>query len=157
MSDARWFEVDADIAAAIRHFKKSVELYDKGGFDDPGINGYQAEMALMHALQSAHTSLEAGLVRILEILGEEKPVGEGWHSDLIRRVGATLPGRRPPILGAAIAKAANETRKFRHRATHNYDSFEVQETSATIDAAKALTLGLAAEIAAFKAAIDPAQ
>ena len=54
-----------------------------------------------------------------------------------------------------IARAANETRKFRHRATHNYDSFEVQETSATIEAAKALAQGLAAEIAAFKAAIDP--
>ncbi len=155
MTDARWFEIDADIAAAIGHFEKSVALHDKGGFDDPGINGYQAEMALMHALQSAHTSLEAGLVRILEILGEERPVGDAWHTDLIRRAGAALPGRRPPILGALIARAANETRKFRHRATHNYDSFEVQETSATIEAAKALVQGLAGEIAAFKAAIDP--
>ena len=33
--------------------------------------------------------------------------------------------------------------------------FELQETSATIEAAKALAKGLAAEIAAFKAAIDP--
>ena len=155
MSDARWFEVDADIAAAIGHFEKSVALYDKGGFDDPGINGYQAEMALMHALQSAHTSLEAGLVRIMEILGEERPVGEAWHSDLIRRAGAALPGRRPPIFGTAIARAANETRRFHHRATHNYDSFEVQETSGTIEAAKTLAQGLAAEVAAFKAAIDP--
>ncbi len=155
MSDARWFEVEADIAAAISHFEKSVALYDKGGFDDPGINGYQAEMALMHALQSAHTSLEAGLVRIMEILGEERPVGESWHSDLIRRAGSTLPGKRPAILGPAITRAANETRRFRHRATHNYDSFEVQETSGTIEAAKALAHGLAAEIAAFKAAIDP--
>jgi len=82
-------------------------------------------------------------------------VGDAWHADLIRRVGVPLPGRRPAIFGAVLARAANETRKFRHRATHNYDSFEVQKTSATIEAAKALAKGLAAEIAAFKAAIDP--
>ena len=63
MSDARWFEVEADIDAAIRHFRQSVELYRKGGFDAPGLDGYQAEMALMHALQSAHTSLEGGFWR----------------------------------------------------------------------------------------------
>jgi len=54
MSDARWFEVDSDIEAAVRHFGQSVELYRKGGFDAPGLDGYQAEMALMHALQSAN-------------------------------------------------------------------------------------------------------
>mgnify|MGYP006293782689 CR=1 FL=1 len=155
MSDARWIEVDADIATAIGHFEKSVALYYKGGFDDPGLSGYQAEMALMHALQSAHTSLEGGLLRILEILGEERPVGSGWHADLIRRAGTNLPDRRPAILSAAIVKAANQTRRFRHRATHNYDSFEVQETSATIEAAKLLAHGLAAEIAAFRASVDP--
>ena len=88
MSDARWFEVDSDIEAAVGHCLRSVELYRKGGLDAPGLDGYQAQMALMHALQSAHTSLEGGLLRILEMLGEERPVGENWHMDLIRRVGA---------------------------------------------------------------------
>ena len=41
------------------------------------------------------------------------------------------------------------------RITRHQVHFEVQETSATIEAAKALAKGLAAEIAAFKAAIDP--
>jgi hypothetical protein len=133
VSDARWFEVDLDIRAAVDHFEKSIVLHQKGGFDDSGIDGYRAEMALMHALQSAHTSLESGLLRILEILGEERPVGENWY----------------------LADAANETRRFRHRAMHNYDSFEVQQSSRTIEAAKALAGGLAAEILAFKTTIDP--
>jgi hypothetical protein len=81
VSDARWFEVYADIEAAIDHFQKSIMLHQKGGFDAPGIDGYQAEMALMHALQSAHTSLESGLLRILEILGEERePVKTGMRT-----------------------------------------------------------------------------
>ena len=155
VNDARWFEVDLDIRAAVDHFEKSIVLHEKGGFDDTGIDGYRAEMALMHALQSAHTSLELGLLRILEILGEERPVGENWHADLIRRVAATFPGRRPPILRSNLADAANETCRFRHRAMHNYDSFEVQQSSRTIEAAKALAGGLAAEILAFKTTIDP--
>jgi hypothetical protein len=155
MSDARWFEVQADVDAAIRHFRQSVELYRKGGFDAPGLDGYQAEMALMHALQSAHTSLEGGLLRILEMLGEERPAGENWHADLIARVAAALPGRRPAIINARIAEAATETRRFRHRATHNYDSFRVQDVSRTIEAAATLASGLQTDILAFRRVIDP--
>jgi hypothetical protein len=155
MSDARWFEVDADIEASIRHFRQSVELYRKGGFDAPGLDGYQAEMALMHALQSAHTSLEGGFLRILEMLGEERPAGENWHADLITRAAAALPGRRPAIISTLLAEAATETRRFRHRATHNYDSFQVQEVSRTIEAAATLASGLAADILAFRNIIDP--
>jgi hypothetical protein len=142
MSDARWFEVEADVDAAICHFRQAVELYRKGGFDAPGLDGYQAEMALMHALQSAHTSLEGAFLRILEMLGEERPVGENWHADLIARVAAALPGRRPAIISRQIAQAATETRRFRHCATHNYDSFRVQDVSRTIEAAATLANGL---------------
>jgi len=155
MSDARWFEVEADVEAAIRHFRQSVELYRKGGFDEPGLDGYQAEMALMHALQSAHTSLEGGFLRILEMLGEERPVGENWHADLINRVAAVLPGKRPAIISTRIAEAATETRRFRHRAAHNYDSFQVKEVSRTIEAAATLASGLEADILAFRNIIDP--
>lgn len=93
MSDARWIEVDADMEAAIRHFEQAVALWRAGGFDAAGLDGYRSEMALMHALQSAHTSLEGGLVRILEILGEERPVGQNWHADLIKRVAKAVEGR----------------------------------------------------------------
>jgi hypothetical protein len=155
VSDARWFEVDADIGSAVEHFRHSLALHAKGGFEAPGLEGYQASMALMHALQSAHTSLEGGLLRILEMLGEERPVGEDWHYALIRRVAADLPGRRPAILTAPLAEAADETRRFRHRAAHNYDSFRLSEIGPTIAAAERLSKRLEAEIRAFKDVIDP--
>jgi hypothetical protein len=155
VSDARWFEVDADIDAAVRHFRKSVELFRKGGFDAPGLDGYQAEMALMHALQSAYTSLEGGMLRILEMLGEERPVGENWHTALIKRIAAARPGQRPAILGERLAGAADEARRFRHRATHNYDSFRVQEATRSIGAAEILANELQAEILVFRNIIDP--
>jgi len=155
VSDGRWFEVDSDIEAALRHFRQAVALYQEGGFDAPGLAGYRATMAIMHALQSAHTSLESALVRILEMLGEERPVGENWHADLIKRVAAVLPGTRPAILPARLAKAADETRRFRHRATHNYDDFEVEEAMPTIEAAMIIANETEAAILRFKNIIDP--
>lgn len=155
MTDARWFEVDADISAAAGHFRRSVELFNEGGFDAPGLDGYRADMALMHSLQSAYTSLEAGLLRILEMLGEERPVGENWHADLVRRVAAELPNKRPAILSRQCAEAADETRRFRHRAPHNYDSFQVREARPTIQAAAILATELETEIGRFKSVIDP--
>ena len=83
MTDARWFEVDEDIAAAIQHFAMSADLFAAGDFDGDGIDAYRARMALMHAMQSGHTSLESALVRILDLLGEEAPSGRDWHADLI--------------------------------------------------------------------------
>jgi ribonuclease HepT-like protein len=155
MSDGRWFEVDSDVEIAVRHFRQSVALYREGGFDAPRLDGYRATMALMHALQSAHTSLESALVRILDMLGEERPIGDNWHSDLIRRVAAALPGKRPAILAARLARAADETRRFRHRATHTYDDFQAGEAAHTIEAAEILANELEAEILAFKDIIDP--
>jgi hypothetical protein len=155
MSDGRWFEVDSDVETAVRHFRQSVALYREGGFDTPGLEGYRATMALMHALQSAHTSFESALLRILDMLGEERPFGDNWHSDLIKRVAASLPGTRPAILGARLARAADETRRFRHRATHTYDDFEASEAAPAVEAAELLANDLEAQIREFKATIDP--
>jgi hypothetical protein len=155
LSDGRWFEVDSDIGAAVHHFGQAVALQEAGGFDSPGLDGYRASMALMHALQSAHTSLESALVRILEMLGEERPIGDTWHADLIKRAAAALPGRRPAILSARLASAADETGRFRHRATHAYEGFQVREAEHTIEAARLLANELDEAILTFKTIIDP--
>jgi hypothetical protein len=155
VTDGRWFDVDADIRAAADHFQRAVALHDQGGFDLPDLNGYKAQMALMHSLQSGHTSLEGALLRILEMLGEERPVGDNWHVDLIRRAAAPMPRSRPVILSESLAMAADETRRFRHIATHNYDNFPIEAAAPTIEAAKQLADGLAAEIATFQGIIDP--
>jgi hypothetical protein len=153
--DARWLEVDSDVGSAVSHFERSAALFRKGGFEQPALEGYQASMALMHALQSGHTSLEGGLLRILEMLHEERPVGDDWHMALIRRVATALPDRRPAILSSALAEAADETRRFRHRAVHNYDSFRVAEIGQTIRAAETIAARLKTEVRTFRDAIDP--
>ncbi len=76
MTDARWIEVEDNIDAACRHFGNAAKLYDEGGFDAEGLTGYRARMALLHSMQSGHTSLEGVLKRILEVLGEEAPAGD---------------------------------------------------------------------------------
>jgi hypothetical protein len=156
VSDARWFDIDADVRASVDHFRHSVELHAQGGFDAPGLEGYKAQMALMHSLQSGHTSLEGALVRILEMLGEERPIGENWHADLIRRAAAPMPDR-PAILSESVARAADETRRFRHVATHNYDNFRVESAAPTIVAARHLATAFATDILAFKRIIDPGE
>jgi hypothetical protein len=103
-------------------------------------------MAFLHAMQSGRTSLESALLRILEMLGEERPAGESWHADLIRRAALDLPGRRPPILGADAAAAADETRRFRSVAARNYDGFRPGEAGRAVTAAETLAGRIAGEI-----------
>ena len=153
MSDARWFEIEDDLAAAVLHFRRSQELAAAGGFDADTLDGYRAQMALMHAMQSGHTSLESMLVRILALLGEDAPSGASWHADLITRVARALPAR-PAILHPDLAAAANETRRFRHVAMRNYGTFNATLARPAIEAAQRLAADLPRSVATFKAVID---
>jgi ribonuclease HepT-like protein len=154
MSDARWFEIDTAIAAAVRHFSWAVSFFGK----IPGTSAIEdrhlVEMAFMHAMQSGHTSLEAALVRILDICGEALPTGANWHADLIRRA-ANPVLNRPAILSATVAQAADLTRRFRNIAVHAYDSFDYTQAREAVESAALLVSLLSSEIARFRQAIDP--
>lgn len=111
MSDARWIEVLDDADWAVTHFARAVEIDRVGGFEGDGLEAYKARMALLQAMQSGYTSLEGSRERILQILGEEKPVGAAYHADLVRRVSRDLPGERPALLDPELARAVDEARR----------------------------------------------
>ena len=154
MTDARWFEIEQDVAAASEHFRRSAEIYGAGGFDDASLDGYKARMALLHAMQSGHTSLESALLRVLDLLGEAAPSGVDWHADLVMRVSRDIAGR-PAILSPEVATAAGETRRFRHVAMKSYGSFDIERAHPAVRAAGILARHFGADIAAFKRLIDP--
>lgn len=115
MTDARWIEVERDVGSACRHFGMAARLYDVGGFGGFGADGdpermdldaYRARMALQHAMQAGHTSLENGLRGILEMLGEDPPTGPRRHEDLIRRVS------RPGLDDDAVARRFGVTSRL---------------------------------------------
>jgi uncharacterized protein YutE (UPF0331/DUF86 family) len=158
MTDARWIDVFAALDEAVRHFTNAALLYDEGGFDARGLPGYRANMALMHAMQSAHTSLEGALARILAILGEEIPTGPSSHEDLVARVSkpVDMAGlERPAILTENIAADLHESCRFRHKVVHGYDSFEAAKAAPSVDAARRLAASLKPAIEAFRDQVDP--
>jgi hypothetical protein len=154
MSDARWFEIDSAVAAAVRHFGGAVSIYEKLTAAQATGDRYMVEMAFMHAMQSGHTSLEVALLRILELCGEAAPTGSSWHADLVRRV-ASAVGDRPAILDEATARAADITRRFRSVAAHAYDAFDHTQAANAVASATLLISLLPAEVGRFRQAIDP--
>jgi hypothetical protein len=156
LSDPRWQDVDADAESAARYFRLAAELYDAGGFEADGLEGFRAQMAFMHAVQSAHTTLEAVLLRILDILGETRPSGERWHSDLIARAcrEMTGPNARPAILSASMCEAVNETRRFRNLAVRNYENFNMEKAKPTVASARWIAQGFLQEINSFRELVD---
>ena len=137
MKQARWIEVERDIEAAVRHFSGAARLFNDPDLRTSGWEAYKTRMSLMHAMQAGHTSLEAALLRILDIHDEARPAGEFWHADLIRRV-AQAVGDRPAVLTAETLQAADRTRRFRHVAVRTYDFFDPEEAQEAIEAAALL-------------------
>lgn len=154
MSDARWLELENDSRAVTRYFSLAIQLHEDDIFYAEGLRAQQAEMALMHAMQSGYTSLESAIVRILAMFGEDQPVGQEWHRDLIKRAAISV-GKRPAILDGELLASAQEARKFRHRAMHNYDDFDPLLAGPSIEAARILSERFEATVAAFRQAVDP--
>ena len=156
-SDARWLDVADDVAEATDHFVKAHALYETGRFDDQSLSGYRDRMALMHALQSAHTSAEKALLRLLSILGEEKPTGDDWHQTLISRLAKAIDGdrERPAVLSPEVASDLDETRRFRNSVTHSYGTFDVARSAPSLQAAKRLATTFPSDVERFREAIDP--
>ena len=50
MSDSRWSDVDADIDQALLHFGMAVEIFEAGGFDVPGREGYKSNSAFRQGM-----------------------------------------------------------------------------------------------------------
>ena len=154
MSDARWFEVDAAVTAAVRHFSGAAVIYEKASEARADADRYLVEMAFMHAMQAGHTSLENALLRILAMYGEDPPSGGSWHAELIRRAGSAV-GARVAILQGEAVRAADATRRFRSVAAHAYDDYDHGQAIIAVRNAALLADILPAEIARFRAAMDP--
>jgi hypothetical protein len=154
MSDGRWLDIQSDIASAVHHFAFAVAIYREPGMHADTPDGYMRRMAFMHARLAGHTSMELGLLRILDLQGEEAPSGRQWHADLIARAGRGT-AERPAILPPDLVRAADRTRKFRHVTAHTYDTFDPDDADPAVRAAERLVTGLETAVAAFRQAIDP--
>ena len=154
-SSGRWVLIDIDFQDACDHFTKSVEIFNKGGFERPGLEGYEATMALMHSMQCGHTSLESGLVKILRLLGESFVKEGHWHHNLIVQCSADTADRGV-ILDEELAKHAQMTRGFRNIATRRYHrQFDPDLARLSVRAGAILSNRLPACLETFKLRIDP--
>ncbi|MXX91135.1 MAG: hypothetical protein F4213_16615 [Boseongicola sp. SB0677_bin_26] len=154
MSDSRWLDADRNVRSAIQHFSMALKIWGNRHADKDQYDQYVQDAALMHAMQSGHTSFENAMLNILGILDETPPSGESWHQELIRRVSEPAESR-PSVLDAKIARAATRTRAFRHVASRGYDAFEIELGAPAMDAARILINGLPEAVANFRNVTDP--
>ena len=154
MDDARWEDVEDDVAHATLHFSRSLGLAE-GPFEGDGLEAYRNRMALLHSLQSGHNAAEAALRRVLHVLREDAPAGEDWPRTLIDRLARPMRGdhARPALLDAATAADLHETRAFRHRALGDV-AFDPRVAVPALGAARRLASNLPAQFLAFRQALD---
>lgn len=155
MMAERWRDIDDDLASSKRHFMEAVALFRRSSGRMSLAQSYLEVMAFQHAMQAGYTSFETALRRLLAFLDEALPQGSDWHSMLLQRVGKPLAGLRPAILSPAMADATDELLRFRHVAMHSYDRFSERKAEIAVEAAETFLTLVDAEIAAFRAAIDP--
>ena len=156
MSDAQWIDVEEDIDAAVVHLKNALALSEIGQFGGGDLESYRDEMALMHAMQLAHTSAESTLKRILCMLDEELPLSDDWPQQLINRLAKAIEGdhARPALLDRETMDDLQETRTFRHHVRYSYGSFEISRAEPVLAAARRLVVSLPAQVSRFRRLID---
>lgn len=147
-----WDDIASDVAAAKRHWREAMLLHDRA-LADPA--DYVVGMAFQHAMQSGYTALEAGLRRLVAMLGEPMPAGPDWHAALVRRLARPLAGGRPALFPLPLSGHVEELRRFRHVAMHAYDDFSPRKATIPVEAAAIVVAEIDAVLAAFRAALDP--
>ncbi len=155
MMAERWRDVSDDLASSKRHFGEAVALFRRNIGKMTLAESYLEVMAFQHAMQAGYTSFESALRRLLALLDEAMPQGPDWHAVLLRRVSEPLEGLRPAILSASLTDPADELLRFRHVAIHSYDRFSERKAAIAVEAAETFLALIDADIAAFRAAIDP--
>ena len=157
MNSPKWVLVERDFRFAARHFQMAAAIHG-GEAGEPGegrMGTYVLAGAFMHAVQSGHTSLEAGLLRIFKTLGESPPLDvDNWHEATVDQAFTDVPGRGtvlPPELFADVA----ETRRARNLAVRGYDTFAMGKSEATARAAGRLAKALPDALQRFIRRIDP--
>lgn len=159
MTDARWLDIDAKIESSVTHFRHALEVSEASA-KAPATEFQKMlhDNAMMHAMQTAHTSAESALEKVLDILGETRPSGDNWHAELLDRAGRVIPDgdfARGVILPPDVLADLHETRRFRHVATRSYDTFDPRRSGPSFEAAARLINTLPRAIHAFKESIDP--
>ena len=152
MMAALWSDIASDIASAKRHFGEAVALY--GGPLEARAD-YVTSMAFQHAMQAGYTSFEAGMKRLLHMLGEPMPYGPDSHAALTRRIASEMTGERPAVIVEPLLGQIEELRRFRHVAMHAYDDFTPAKARLPVEAAQGFVAGIDAAIATFRSRIDP--
>ena len=151
MNSPKWSLVERDFLSAARHFRKADEIYN----GDEHVDEYFRACAFMHAIQSGHTSLEAGFIRIFKALGEPLQHDvDNWHEAVVDQAFSDVSGRGT-ILPAEMFADVCETRKARNLAVRGYDSFDMGLARRTAGVAGRLSLALPGELQKFIRRIDP--
>ena len=145
----RWGDILDAARSAATHFRAAERMFLQGGLEETGDIGYDRRMAFYHAMQSAHTALESALKRMLMAVGRTPPSGPEWHKNLIGET-ARLLASGGPVLSKELVRAADETRRFRHFASHAYDEpFKADEARPAVEAARIVADRIESELAAF--------
>jgi hypothetical protein len=140
------------------HFGMAIEIFEAGGFDDAGVEGYKATAAFKQGMDAGYTAIERAIEGILNILGEESPAGRDFHKVLLDGVTRPLTGdhARPAIFDKGLKQELLEALRMRHRVRHStYDEFIPHKAEPSVDAARTINARLKDAIAKFKKTIDP--
>ena len=158
-----WVFVEENFLDSSKHFRRAARLHKDFSAllegSDTEIHQlsdaeYAARMAICHAMQIAHTSLEMGLERAFGLLEEPVSKGASWHKDIIDQA-KEIEGR-PAILSPDCIAAAHETRAFRNIASRRYQGdFLFEGLSSAVTAGAYLSENLNRQIEYFLNRLNP--
>ncbi len=71
-------------------------------------------------LHDFYTGLERIFMHIASSLDQTVPSGADWHRELLKQMTVEIPGLRPAVLNADLARQIDELLRFRHGVRHVY-------------------------------------
>ena len=113
--------------------------------------GREAELeACAFQLARLYNIAEQLALRIAKAFENNIDDEQGWHMELMRRLGIEIPGVRPALFSAELISDLHELRGFRHVVRHAYDlTLQKNKLQPLLDVADRVATLMPAACAAF--------
>jgi hypothetical protein len=135
---ALWADIARDLDAAAENAAAAVRR-DRSLADPEAVTDVEArrdrEVAIGVMLHNCYGALESALERLIQAMDGSLPVAPAYHSELVRRAAAPVPGLRPPMISPETASRLDRLRAFRHAFRHAYGGYDYSRAAENVQLA----------------------
>jgi hypothetical protein len=153
---AIWADVRRNLEAALKASDLAAARADSLADDDhplPEDVRFDREIVVGKMVHDCYQAIETAIERMVIAIDQERPVGDRYHFEMLRRAATVVEGLRPAIITKSLEQDLHALRSFHHVVRHAYGDFDYVRAAPNVEIAVRAARSALTEVTAFAQAM----